>query len=967
MESLRVENPELANQLQGLLHEHESAQKEGFLEAGPALPRANPGLTGEMVGAYRLISPIGHGGMGSVWLAERSDGRFERKAAVKFLSIAVVGRGGEERFKREGLIVGRLSHPNIAELLDAGVSHTGQPYLVLEHVEGKPIDEYCDSRKLDVRSRVRLFVHVLGALAHAHANLIVHRDIKPSNVLVRHDGQVKLLDFGIATLLDEGADFAATTLITQQAGTALTPAYAAPEQINGTPITVSTDVYASGVLLYVLLSGRHPAGEGVNSPAELVRAILEKEPERASSVVAAAPATLAERRATAPDKLRRQLSGDLDAILLKALHKNPRSRYLTADAFAEDLRRYLTGDPVIAQPESTWYRTRKFLSRRRWAVASVTAIVLALALGLAASLWQAHIAKNETRSANAMEKFLEDIFRANSAFQDDPVKARQTTARELLDIGARKIDDELTGVPEVKIRMLHTLGTLYFDLGLSDQAVSMGQKRVGLVRNRYGKDSMELVQALTELGSALHASSSVGEREAVLLEAKGIMDRRHDSSSSQRGNLLIMLAEHYESSDMQQALDYSRQAVEVYRKYPGDSMLAESLYEQAIMLSIVGRSREAEPLLTEAIQVSARLEGDPNTNLARYYAYLGETQQNLTEFPGAEQSLRNALRAARKVNGEDHIDTLETEMRLGIFLDATSRTAEGLEHIQRANQILLRTRGADDPFFAPQVYLEYGRALANAGRWEEGLTYVSKAVENRRKNRPGTRYLAQMLFLQASVLIDLGRYAEAQRLLDEADLIAKKVNYPTAYMAADERARLLVATGRPGEADSALDAFHPATPVAGALELDSLRVQVSRAENALARGDSQIAAPLAAKVLQQVSVNAARDYLKRLEARAALVEGEADLRLGHPSDARPLLQRAVELRQSTVDPLSPTLALAQIELAECYLDLGDSDGAKAVAASAKRALASHHEVGSQYLRPLQHLEQRLHLSARGHA
>ncbi len=463
----------------------------------------------------------------------------------------------------------------------------------------------------------------------------------------------------------------------------------------------------------MLLAGQHPAGAGVHSLANLVKAIVETEPPRPSSTIASHVGDIAARnRGTTPDKLRRQLRGDLDAIVLKGLRKQPAERYISADAFAEDLRRYLASEPVVAQPESTWYRTKKFLTRRRWAVASVAAVVLALAAGLSAALWQAHIARRQTQVATAMEKFLEDIFRANSSYQDDPAKARQTTARELLDIGARKIDDELAGVPEAKLSILNTLGNMYFDLGLSDQTVSLQQKRVDLARKLYGNNSMELAAALTDLGSALHASSSVSEREKVLLEAKRILDQRRDFSSRQRGSLCIILAQHFESSDLQQALDYSRQAVDVYRKYHDEPMLPEALYEEALILSILAQPRQAEPLLAEAIRESARIEGDPNSSLARFYAYLGQTQQDLVEFGAAEESLRRALLVARKLNGDDHIDTMETELRLGIFLGATSRTSEGLEHIERARQILLSTRKADDPFYAPQVFLEYGRALA---------------------------------------------------------------------------------------------------------------------------------------------------------------------------------------------------------------------------------------------------------------
>jgi serine/threonine protein kinase len=929
--------------------------------AGPQPVRTTGTTLAPTIDHYRIIRLLGEGGMGTVWLAERSDGRFERKAAVKFIRSALIGYGGEERFKREGAILGRLSHPNIAELLDAGVTSRGQPYLVIEYVEGEPIDHYCDVRRLDVRARIRLFLNVLGAVAHAHANLTIHRDIKPSNVLVSKEGSVKLLDFGIAKLLDaEGQQGGATTLMTHETGSSFTPLFASPEQLTNGAVTTATDVYELSVLLYVLLTGQHPVGSRGHSAADLVKSVVELEPPRVSAVITSEAGTIAaQNRGTTAERLSRQLRGDLDAIVRKGLQKQPSLRYITAQAFADDLRRYLAGEPVIAQPESTWYRTKKLLIRRRWAVASVASILLALAAGLGAALWQAHIARRESRVATAMESFLEDIFRANSSDQDDPVKARQTTARQLLDIGANKVDQELANVPEAKLRILSTLGTMYEDLGLSDEAVALHRKRVELARSRYGRDSLAVAQSLTDLGGALHMSSSVSEREGVLLEAKRILDERRDFTSQLRGSLCMRLAEHYQSSEMQKALQYSRQAVDVYRKYPQDPQLAEALYGEALLLPMLGQSRESEPLLKEAIRLTTKLEGDPNASSPRFYAYLGEIQEDLTEFAAAEDSLRKALQAARKLNGEDHIDTLETELRLGIFLGATSRTDEGLQHIERAKQILLRIRSADDPFFAPQVFVEYGRSLANAGRWEEGLTYVLKAVENRRKNRPGTRYLAQMLYLQASILIDMGHYPEAGQLLDEAEAIAKKVNYPTPYIGADERARLLIAVGRSREADSALDAFHPAAPPAGALELNSLRLQVSRAENALARGEAESANRLAGQVIQELSASTARDYLKWLEARAALVQGRTDLHLAHPSDALPLLERAVELRQDTVDATSPTLAMAQIALADCYLDLGASERARALAHSATDALAAHREIGRQYLQRLQELEKRL--------
>jgi serine/threonine protein kinase len=381
LSSLSERDPALATQLAALLSEHRVLAQEGFLENRQfALPNAT-GLAGQTLGPYTLISQIGQGGMGSVWLARRSDGRFERQAAVKFVNTALAGRATEERFKREGSILGRLTHPHIADLLDAGISSDGQPYLILEYVDGEAIDRYCDEHKLDVDARVRLFLDVLAAVAHAHANLIVHRDIKPSNVLVTTSGEVKLLDFGIAKLLEGEGQAGAATLLTREGGSALTPQYAAPEQLTGQPVTTATDVYALAVLLYLLLTGQHPAGPGPHSPARLVKAITETEPLRPSGTILSANAeSVAAKRATTADKLRRRLRGDLDTIAVKALKKSPQERYASVTAFADDLRRHLKHETISVRPDTFAYRTAKFLRRNRTLVALST-IAIALVIG----------------------------------------------------------------------------------------------------------------------------------------------------------------------------------------------------------------------------------------------------------------------------------------------------------------------------------------------------------------------------------------------------------------------------------------------------------------------------------------------------------------------------------------------------------------------------------------------------------
>lgn len=438
--SLGQKDARLASILQALLDEQQQLEREGFLERSPL--HAGAGLAGQHVGAYTLVSQIGQGGMGSVWLAQRHDGRFERQAAVKFISIALAGGATEERFKREGSILGRLTHPHIAELLDAGISADGSPYLILEYVDGVAIDQYCDEHKLDVDARVKLFLDVLGAVAEAHAHLIVHRDIKPSNVLVRNDGQVKLLDFGIAKLLAQEGDTASATMLTMEGGAAMTPRFAAPEQVTGGTVTTATDVYALGVLLYLLLTGEHPAGAGVHSTAGLVKAIVEVEAPRASGNLSGGSA---EKRNTTPEKLRRQLRGDLETILGKTLKKTPQERYGSVTALADDLGRYLKHEAISVRPDTFAYRTTKFLRRHRTSVALTSAALVLIIGSLATGLLV----------ANRERKVAEQRF----------AQVRQLANKFIA------LDQDIRGLPgSTKVRMQMVTDSLQYLTSLGSQA-----------------------------------------------------------------------------------------------------------------------------------------------------------------------------------------------------------------------------------------------------------------------------------------------------------------------------------------------------------------------------------------------------------------------------------------------------------------------------------------------------------------
>src|SRR5512138_1123254 len=362
---LTTDHPDIAEAVRKLLAEHAELQKRGFL-AAPVLSPVRQALlrqtaaTGEVVGAYRLVREIGRGGMSSVWLAERWDGQLQRDVALKLPFQGPRQAEFVERFKRERDILATLTHPNIARLYDAGVSAAGQPYLAMEHVDGKSLTAYCDDERLSIRERLRLFLQVLGAVEFAHSQLVLHRDLKPSNILVTRQARIVLLDFGIAKLLSSDAPSAG---ITQWAEGPLTPDYASPEQLGGQAVGTASDIYSLGVLLHELLVGSRVFSMGRVSRRELEQAILTRDPQRPSQVVTTEAVAAARR--TTPRRLAQSLKGDLDTIVLKALKKAPTERYLSVGAFAQDIANFLESLPVSARSDSRWYRSRRFIVRHK--------------------------------------------------------------------------------------------------------------------------------------------------------------------------------------------------------------------------------------------------------------------------------------------------------------------------------------------------------------------------------------------------------------------------------------------------------------------------------------------------------------------------------------------------------------------------------------------------------------------------
>jgi serine/threonine-protein kinase len=631
--SLRAKEPTLAAEVEMLLEEARASDNERFLERGPIDVPRHATLAGQVVGAYTLVSPLGRGGMGTVWLARRSDGRFEGTVAVKFLNTALIGRAGEQRFRREGSILARLAHPHIARLIDAGISAAGQPYLVLELVEGEGIDRYCDGKRLGIEARLSLFLDVLAAVAHAHANLIVHRDLKPSNVLVAGDGTVKLLDFGIAKLIEDETRSGDATELTREAGRALTPEFAAPEQVLGAPITTATDVYALGVLLYLLLSGQHPGGGSTHSAAELVKAIVETSPARLSdtvtSTVESSPEVLADhadKRATTPEKLHQLLRGDLDNIVAKALKKSPAERYGSVLTFADDIKRYLRHEPVSARPDSFGYRAAKFVRRNRIPVTLSTLAIVALLAGLAGTISQTDRATRQAALAQA-ERNRADL------------QARAAT--EQRDFALRELS---------RAEAINDLNQFL----LSDAAPS-------------GKPF------------------TAGE---LLARAEAIVERGHADSDANRVEMLVAIGRQYQTLDEDaKARRLLGQAFEMSRKLDDRSTRARAACALASAISHAGEHDRAEALFRDAM---AELTDEPQFALDRIGCLLrGSEIARISGVPrrGVERAWA-AQDLLPQLRYRSAVQELRILMELAESYDQANDFPQAVELFERANASL---------------------------------------------------------------------------------------------------------------------------------------------------------------------------------------------------------------------------------------------------------------------------------------
>lgn len=880
LSTLRDQNPSLVDQLESLLNDHRALVEEGFLETRAVEFPSPATLAGQTLSGYRLISQIGQGGMSSVWLAERSDGRFERRVAVKFLNVALIGREGEARFKREGKILGLLTHPHIAELLDAGVSPAGQPYLVLDLVDGDHIDDYCDDHRLDIEARLGLFLDVADAVAKAHANLIVHRDLKPSNVLVREDGHVKLLDFGIAKLLENEEDAGELTQLTAEGGRVMTPQFAAPEQLKGEAITTATDVYALGVLLYLLLTGQHPSGPGPYTPTDLIRSIVDTEPSRPSDVVTSVQPTgelareHAVRRSATPEKLRRLLRGDLDTIVAKALKKDPAERYSSVTALADDLRRYLSNEPIRARPDTLSYRAIKFVRRNRTAVALATLAILAATVGVAATGMQVRTARTQRDLAVRQFARAERISDLNQLLLSDVAPmGKPVTVNQLLALEEHIVEREHYDNAANHVELLLSIGDQYSGEDENEKALVVLDQAYQLSRGL--KERSIRAKASCVLSGAMIPIGQLVRAEALFEEGLRELNDEPQFGADRAFCLL-------------------RGSEVAYRN--GDSTKA------------VARARAAERALKASPAASDLQELNVLENLGGVYGDAGEFAESFAVFERAS-ALMTSL-------GYD-----ETQKAVKLFndwaltLSYAGRQLEAEKTYRRAIDIS-RANQTEDAV-SPVLLYNYAGVLRELGRFSEAADYAERAFV--KAQRAGDEILLAQVDLQRARLYrDQKDFVRANSLLADLEPRMRHLLPPRHYAfasLASDRGLLALAQG---DATSALQfadqalAIDEASVARGgpcAAYLPTLLVRRSTAELALGQRDQ--AAADAGKALGLLQSSTAAGTSSSDLGYAYMAQGRALQALRRPEEARASFRSAAEQFEATLGSGHPDKQIAR--------------------------------------------------------
>jgi serine/threonine-protein kinase len=787
-------------------------------------------LIGAQIGQYRVVRLLGQGGMGAVWLGERTDG-FHQQVAIKIVRRGGWSRQAEGRLRQERQILASLDHPNIARLYDGGTTASGAPYIVMEYIDGEPIDVYCDQRRLSIRERLRLFATVCSAVHRAHQNLIVHRDLKPSNILVTTTGVPKLLDFGIAKLLDD-RDMMHTVAVTHLDVRVMTPDHASPEQIRGELITTASDTYVLGVLLYQLLCGYKPYAQRQVSLPALERMICEENPLAPSVAVAArmkdAPAQIAHiaaSRSTGAPRLKRELQGDLDNIVAMAMRKEPERRYASVEQFARDIDNALNELPVSARPDSWSYRARKFIARH-FAVVALSVVLIALLIGFAATSYiqaeriavqrdeaytQRERAEAERERAEAVTSFLMDSFRLA-----DPAQARgaEITAREILDGGARRISTELQGQPALQAALLDTIGNVYLGLGLPREARPLIEQSYES-RKAHGAEGQDLARSLYSLSLVQEKLGDLDRAERLARESLDANRRLLGEESAATADGACRLGYILrEKSELRLAEEQFDRCLSIRTKLYG--RMHEKISIPLDNLALIARDRgdhaTAERLLREALEIDRSMRGEDHPLYIFHLFHLTSLMEERGDRAEAARLYDQVIGLSKRVLGPEHPETVDAMSAMGLFLMDSGDYARAAETLNEALAINSRVRGPRHAYVGNDLE-NLGRLALRQGQYRSALERFEQALSIYSEKLPAAHgWIAAVWTMIGRAHLGRRDAAAAERAFASAMNVwrmeygAQSIGYALAEAL---RARAWMMQGRYDDAEAALTRAYP--------------------------------------------------------------------------------------------------------------------------------------------------------------
>jgi serine/threonine-protein kinase len=777
-------------------------------------------LEGQRLGPYRFVRKLGSGGMGDVWLAERADDEYQQRVAIKLVRPGLFSAQLQGRLRMERQILASLQHPNIARLLDGGRAADGTPYLVLEYIDGEPIDIYCDRRRLSIKERIQLVQQVCSTVHYAHQNLVVHRDLKPNNILITPEGVPKLLDFGIAKLLDTRHS-SSTMAVTHFGYRVMTPSHASPEQIRGDLITTASDIYVLGLLLYDLVTGRKPYQFEGSSLSDMERIVCEHEPSPPSMAVAHLAresaellADVAACRSTTPLRLQRELRGELDDIVMMAMHKNAARRYGSAEQFASDLERYLHGKPVIATHDTWTYRTGKFVRRHLGAVAAASGAVLMLAIFATVTFLQSQriaverdLANLERTRAEQISSFLVQLFELS-----DPSKSRgdQVTARELLDIGARRVSVGLADQPETRATLLGTIGNVYGSLGLYGDSQTLLEDALKSQIEANGPNHPQVALAMCALAEALLEQDQFDRAQQLLDQALQMQRERFGNRSTELAPTLLSLARLAQREGrLEDAHASYSNALDLYREHGQQDSLpfAAALNEFAGLHSYRGQYAEASRLYRSALDISRRILGNDHPEVAMHVHNLAVALHMQGSLSEAEPLYVESVDLLKKIYGEHHPHTLDAMSNFGRFLHRRGDLKRAEAIFTAAIEANRQARGARHVYVGhdlvnlASLHLDAGEYARAEASLREALDIYSGALP---REHP---FIASALANVGRAQLEQGHAEQAEQTLRQAAAMALKFFPEDSSQVASARGslgRALLAQNRAREAEPLL-------------------------------------------------------------------------------------------------------------------------------------------------------------------